>query len=338
MWVPVLIARRLMATSVVAACALLASAPAARAQSVAQDIAALAAEAGAQRAAARLVERGSVALPELYAALRAPDAQTPQLARLMEVLAAIGDASSVAPIAEVAARHPEPWILKPALRALAALPQTDASLALAARIAGNASETWSVRRLAFDYFATHRDARGRQWADPLLDADDPERRAAALFLLARLGDEEALGPILDLLRHGVPPRARAALLLGMAELLDASDFEYRSPPELSWSREYQSALRYARYRSAEGAQRAEACREMLRASAPGHAALGVRCLLEIGRSEDLLPYLALDGEAPTRTARLKAEIRKAGYRLIESEGGLRIEPAAPVPAAVPGDC
>ncbi len=322
--------RTRLATILAALCLL---APAARAQSAAEDVAALASGPGAKAAAARLVERGPEALPALHAALLASDTEPRRIASIMQVLAAIGDASSVAPIVELAEGYPERWILKPAFLALTALPQTEASAAFAARIADNPSEAWSVRQGVLAYFGMHRDPRGRRWAEPLVDARDPVRRAAALFVLARLGDREALGPILELLEDGAPPSARVALLMGLAELVDAEDFAYRAPAELSWTREYKSALRYAQYRTAEGALRADACRAMLRAATPGHSELGVRCLLELGREEDLLPYIALDLADPQRPAMLKADIRKAGYRVVDTGDGISIEPARPTAAS-----
>ena len=69
------------------------------------------------------------------------------------------------------------------------------------------------------------------------------------------------------------------------------------------------------------------CREMLRAETLGHLGLGVRCLLELGLEDELLPYIALDLESPGRAVLLAAEVRKAGYRVIDTDEEFRIERA-----------
>jgi HEAT repeat protein len=300
--------------------------------SVAEDIAALENFRGAARhAGPRLIERGPEILPELHAALLVPDAPAPQLIQLLQVLGGIGDARSVEPVVRFAEQYPERRMLKDVFLVLAMLPQTEASDAFAVRVAENADETWYVRRMIFTYFGMHRDPRGLEWAEALLDHRDPERRAAALFLLARLGQDRARDPIAQMLKEGAPPNARGALLLALAELVGPSEFEALAPTALSWSDEYRDSLRYTKYRTTSGAERATVCREMLRAELPGHMGLAVRCLLEQGLAHELHPYVALDLEVPGRPALLKSELRRAGYRVIDTEDEFRIEPARTPP-------
>jgi hypothetical protein len=66
---------------------------------------------------------------------------------------------------------------------------------------------------------------------------------------------------------------------------------------------------------------------MLRSQTPGHRELAVRYLLENGRASDLRPHAALDLEAPGRAALIRNEIRKAGWRIIDTDDEFNIEPA-----------
>ena len=62
---------------------------------------------------------------------------------------------------------------------------------------------------------------------------------------------------------------------------------------------------------------------------PEYQRIGVRCLLDSGYIADLLPPAALDLEAPGRAAILRNEIRKAGWRVIDTETEFRIERQEP---------
>jgi hypothetical protein len=187
--------------------------------------------------------------------------------------------------------------------------------------------------MAFTWFGLHRDPRGRPFAEALRGDPDPERRAAALYLLARLGDETALEPISRILAAGAPNNSRDTLLLALAELATPEEFERRAPAGLAWSSGYKDAFRYARYRAAPAGEKPALCLEMVRAQMPGHREIGVRCLLEGGRAHDLRPLAALDLEAPGRAALVRNEIRRAGWRVVDTDHEFRIEPG---PVAAPG--
>jgi hypothetical protein len=64
---------------------------------------------------------------------------------------------------------------------------------------------------------------------------------------------------------------------------------------------------------------------MLRSQTPGHRELAVRYLLENGYASKLRPYAALDLEAPGRAALIRNEIRKAGWRIIDTDDEFNIE-------------
>jgi hypothetical protein len=66
---------------------------------------------------------------------------------------------------------------------------------------------------------------------------------------------------------------------------------------------------------------------MLRSHTPGHRELAVRYLLKNGHATQLRPYAALDLEAPGRAALIRNEIRKAGWRIIDTDKEFNIEPS-----------
>jgi hypothetical protein len=220
-----------------------------------------------------------------------------------------------------------------ALLILARLPATDAAADFIGQLAADEDEPWQTRRMAFTWYGLHRDPRGRSHAEALRASADLERRIAGLFVLARLGDETALEPIGEILASGAPANARDTLLLSLAELAGPEEFERRAPAALAWSSGYQDSLRYARYRAAAPAQRPPLCLEMLRAQMPGHLEIAVRCLLDSGHADDLRPAAALQLETPGRAALVRNEIRRAGWRVVDTDTEFRIVPVSPTSAS-----
>ena len=64
---------------------------------------------------------------------------------------------------------------------------------------------------------------------------------------------------------------------------------------------------------------------------PGHLEIAVRCLLDSGRADDLRPAAALELEAPGRAALVRNEIRRAGWRVVDTDTEFRIVPVPPSP-------
>jgi hypothetical protein len=295
------------------------------APSVEQDVAALAGG-DARRAGPRLIDRGPEVLPVVHVALLAPDVEARHALRLLQVMGPLSDERSVAVVLELLQRDPASPLRRDALLTLATLPGTDEAAAFIRAIAANDNEDWRTRRMAFTWFGLHRDPRGRPHAEALRDDPDPERRAAGLFVLARLGDKSALEPVGEMLAAGAPSNSRDALLLALAELVTPEEFERMAPAALGWSGGYEDARRYVRYRAAAADEKPAQCMEMLRSEMPGHREIAVRCLLDAGRAHDLRPHAALDMEAPGRAALVRNEIRKAGWRVIDTDTEFRIEP------------
>jgi hypothetical protein len=111
----------------------------------------------------------------------------------------------------------------------------------------------------------------------------------------------------------------------LAEITTPEEFERRAPSSLAWSGGYKESLLYARYLASGPQNKIPLCLEMLRSQTPGHRELAVRYLLENGYASKLRPYAALDLEAPGRAALIRNEIRKAGWRIIDTDDEFNIE-------------
>ena len=291
-----------------------------------EDVAALAGGDGA-RAATRLIDRGPEVLPAVHAALRSPQIEPLHAVRLLQVMGSLAEKSSVSVVLEFLKKDKTSPLRRDALYILALLLVTEESAAFIIDIATDVNESWNTRRMAFTWFGLHRDPRGRRYAESLHADPDPERRAAGLFVLARLGDKTVLEPISQLLASNPPANSRDTLMLALAEITTPEEFERRVPSSLAWSRGYKESLLYARYMASGPKKQIPLCLEMLRSQIPGHRELAVRTMLENGYASDLRPYAALDLEAPGRAALIRNEIRKAGWRIIDTDDEFNIEPA-----------
>lgn len=295
------------------------------APSIAEDVAALAGP-DARRAGPRLIDRGPEVLPAVHAALLAPEVEVRHALRLLQVMGPLGEESSVPVVLEFLRRDPKSPLRRDALLILANLPATDAAAEFIGRLAADEDEPWRTRRMALTWYGLHRDPRGLPSAEALRASPDLERRIAGLFVLARLGDETALEPIAEILAAGAPANARDTLMLALAELASPEEFERRAPAALAWSDGYKDSLRYARYRAATPEERPPLCLTMVHAQMPGHREIAVRCLLDSGHADDLRPAAALDLEAPGRAALVRNDIRRAGWRVVDTDTEFRIVP------------
>ncbi len=295
------------------------------APTIEEDVAALAG-ADAKRAGPRLIDHGPQALPAVHAALTSTEVEPRHALRLLQVMGSIGEKSSVPIVIEFLKKDKKSPLRRDALLILAFLPVTDESAALIIDIATDVNEKWYARRMTLTWFGLHRDARGRPYAEALLADADPEKQTAGLFVFARLGDKSVLEPIRQLLAAGPPANSRDALMLALAEITTPEEFERWAPSSLSWSSGYKESLLYARYLAAGPQEKIPLCLEMLRSRTHGHRELAVRYLLENGHASDLRPHAALDLEAPGRAALIRNEIRKAGWRIIDTDDEFNIEP------------
>ncbi|MBT8351079.1 MAG: HEAT repeat domain-containing protein, partial [Deltaproteobacteria bacterium] len=183
-------------------------------------------------------------------------------------------------------------------------------------------------RMVFTWFGLHRDQRGRPYAQAFISDPDPEKRAAALFVLARLGDKSVLEPIRQLLT-APPANSRDTLMYALAEIASPVEFEHLAPSSLAWSHGYKESLLYTQYLAAGPKEKIPLCLKMVRSQRAEYRKLAVRYLLHNGHAKDLRPYAAVDLEAPGRAALIRNEIRKAGWHIIDTEQEFNIKQDIP---------
>jgi HEAT repeat protein len=290
---------------------------------IGEEVAALAGGDG-KGPALRLVDRGPEALSAVHATLRPPEIGSSYAFRLLQVMGALAEKSSVSVVLELLKKDKKSPLRRDALYILALLPVTEESAAFIIEIANDVNENWNTRRMACTWFGFHRDPRGRRYAESLRSDPDPERRAAGLFVLARLGDKSVLEPVSQMLASGAPPNSRDALMWALADITTPEEFERRAPSSLAWSGGYKESLLYARYVASGPQNKIPLCLEMLRSQTPGHRELAVRYLLENGYASKLRPYAALDLWEPYLAVMIRNEIRKAGWRIIDTDDEFNI--------------
>lgn len=298
-----------------------------RTPSIEEDIAAIAGP-DAKRAGPRLIDRGPEALPAVHGALLSNGLSLRHAQVLLQVIRSIADESSVPVVLEFLKREPNNPLRRDALLVLALLPATEEAAAFILELADNTNEKWHTYRMAFTWFGFHRDPRGRPYCQALLAESDPEKKAAGLFVLARLGDTSALEPIRELLT-APPANSRDALLYALAELTTPEEFERLAPSSLAWSRGYKESLLYTQYVAAGAEEKIPLCLKMLRSQRAEHRKLAVRYLLDNGHADDLRPYAAMDLESPGRAALIRNEIRRAGWHIIDTDEEFTIQQTVP---------
>ncbi len=279
-----------------------------------------------EHASLRLLERAPDSLPAMHRALVAPDT-TPQVrSRLLLLVQDLGDPRSVEVIIKAVKTNPEqPALLRDGLRALAELPPSAASLEVVTSVLEDPGKNAVVQRQALLYFATHRDQRGARWARHFADNDDANMRIAALYLAASLEDPKALPPIVNLLQEQPRHTDRYALLLGLSYLTNLTEFAElaREQPR---DKEYESVLRLANLRFAQGEERVTLARQMLSSPFPNERRLAIDALLKANGIDELSSLITRWGSVPPQTrAAIAAGLYRAGYQLVEKERKLGIE-------------
>ena len=295
---------------------------------IAADIAAMSVS-GSRGAYAslRLLERAPDSLPAMHRALLAPET-TPQVrSRLIVLVQDLGDPRSVDVIIKAVETNPDqPGLLRDGLRALAELPSSPASFEVATRVLEDPGGNAEVQRQALLYFAKHRDQRGAQWAKHFADDDDAIMRIVTLYLAASLQDPNALQPIINLLQE--QPRqhtGRYALLLGLADLTDLTEFE-KLTKDQSKDKEYESVLRLASLRIAKDEELVTLALQMLNSHFPNERRLAMDALLKADGVSELTPLIKQWESVPAHTrAAITAGLYRAGYQLVEKDRSLGIE-------------
>jgi len=282
---------------------------------LAEDIEAL----GDRSAHVRIVERGPAALPALHGVLLDASADPRRRHRALLLIGEVGDPGSVDPILASLRAHPEePLAAIDALRVLSHLATTSAGSQFATGLVEDPATHPRVRRQALMYFAAHRDWSSRGFAARFRDDPDPETRAAALYLAARLADPDALTPIVQLLEAGPKASVRYGLLLALAELVAPGTFETQAASHRKHQDEYESALRVSRFRSGSPEEQSALLARMLSSQFPNERRLAIRGLVQREALAELDPYLETWWRVPPPLrALLQSELRRAGYEIVE---------------------
>jgi len=282
-----------------------------------------------KKAAARLVERGDEFLPQLHAALNAADTDDNQRIQLSTVLGQIGDASSVDALISMVRKVPDQGGVRQAvLDALAQLPPSAEASSFADAVLADEDESWRVRRKALVYFGQHRMEAARRWIDVYREDEQIEMRAGALYLAARLGDAAALQPLAEMLALPAPRSLRYALMLGIAELVDAENLTRRTPEWIRSSWEYDSARRYAEFRTADAARRSEMTTEMLNSKSLFERQEAARHIGTSGGPDELVKLIRSTIPPHVREV-ARHQLRRSGFRVnVRTDGEVRLQPKA----------
>jgi hypothetical protein len=185
--------------------------------------------------------------------------------------------------------------------------------------------------MAYTWFGLQRDARGLKHAQKLLNSTEQEKQAAGHFVLSRLGNKTILEPVTKLLNAGAPANMRDSLLISLSEITTPEDFKKRAPASLTWSSGYKEGLIYSQFKAAVADKKSHYILQMLRSRTPGHRKLAVNYLLENGYARELRPFAAVSLEAPGLAAIIRNDIRRAGWKIIDTDEIFEIVPASPNP-------
>ena len=276
----------------------------------------------AQRAALRLVDRGTSILPEAHRLLQDKEPQPPKLLlQLVTVVGEIGHPASIVPLIAVARNHPDnTYINHNALLELARMPPTSDAVAFANEVLAS-SRTFHAKRTALYFFATHKLSPTRARSS-VKKAQVDELRDAELYLQARLGNVTAKTSIMKMLKQKPGKGIEYNLLSGLGEIVDAEEFISMTKNLDHNSYTYRSALRLAQLRTGPIAERSKLANKMLRSQIDTEQRTAVRYLLKSGDSNLLKKYFS-EKRLSAMERVIRGEARRQGIQVIG--GGKTVE-------------
>jgi hypothetical protein len=288
-----------------------------------------------KNAAMWLVVTGPDILPYAHKVFRRSDTDLKVKLKLISILGAIGDERSIQPILDAVRSEPGNTY-KDVFLTLSQMPMTKESFDFAnAQLTGKSSVI--AQRSALVYFASHRDRRALNWAKKYSLTDDAdELRLAALFLLARLGEPDAKGPILQSLKRQQKRSDLETLLRALAEVTTPDEFvsntgDMNLNEKTKW---YQTATWIAEFRNTDGKRKAVFAGRLLTSDFLWDIREAARYLIRKEETEILQRHLLPDPrvEHPLvmeamqhRAGRtIYLEARKMGYRIEETPEGIQL--------------
>jgi len=288
-----------------------------------------------KNAAMWLVITGTNILPYVHEVVRRSDTDIKVKHKLISILGEIGDASSIQPILDAVRSEPASNY-KDAFLALSQMPMTKESFDFAsAQLTENSSV--NAQRGALVYFALHRDQRALKWAKKYSSTDaSNDLYLAAVFLLARLGEPDAKGLILESLKREQKLSDLETLLRALAEVTTPEEFA-RHTGNMNLdenSKWYKTAERITEFRNSEGKRKAVFAERLLTSNIHWDIREAARYLIREDETEILQRQLLQDPrvELPIvmeamqhRAGRtIYLEARKMGYRIEETPEGIRL--------------
>jgi hypothetical protein len=195
----------------------------------------------------------------------------------------------------------------------------------------------NAQRSALVYFALHRDQRALKWAKKYSSTDaSNDLYLAAVFLLARLGEPDAKGLILESLKREQKLSDLETLLRALAEVTTPEEFA-RHTGNMNLdenSKWYKTAERITEFRNSEGKRKAVFAERLLTSNIHWDIREAARYLIREDETEILQRQLLQDPrvELPIvmeamqhRAGRtIYLEARKMGYRIEETPEGIRL--------------
>ncbi len=294
-------------------------------------------DARSKSAASWLVIAGADALAPAHEALADPSAPDEARIALLQILGEIGDPRSVQPLIRFTRSNADNrTYLGGGLRTLALMPPSAETFDFALELL-EADRTTLMKQQALVYLALVREPRGAKIARTFsTPTTDPDVRVAALFLASRLGDAEARPAIVEMLETTEDRSYREVLLRALAELStpDVFDAFARENPNLISPATIRELQPLAVFRHADGDRKIEAARHLVASEFDWDRRDAVQFLVEEGHIEVLSGYLQpgpFTGQPLMKTilysprgVQIFAQIRRMGYRVDETPGGLAI--------------
>jgi HEAT repeat protein len=290
-------------------------------------------------AASWLVIAGADALVPTHEMLADPTTSDETRLALLQVLGEIGDPRSVRPVIRFTRSNADNrTYLGAGLRALALMPPSKETFDFARELL-EAERATLMKQQALVYLALVREPLGaeiaRKFSTP---ATEPDVRVVALFLAARLGDDEARPAIIKILETTEDRSYRDVLLRALAELstLETLDAFGEANPNLRSPATFRKLQPLVVFRHADGDRKLEAARHLVASGFDWDRREAVRFLVEEGHTDVLYGFLqpgTFTGQPLLKTilysprgVQIFAQIRRMGYRIEETPDGLSLTP------------
>jgi hypothetical protein len=288
-----------------------------------------------KNAAMWLLMTGPDILPYAHEVIRTSDTDIKVKFKLISILGAIGDTRSIQPILDAVRAVPENTY-KDVFLALSQMPMTKESFDFAISQLTDASSIISKRSALF-YFAAQRERRALNWARKYSFADTGNQlRLAAVFLLARLGEPDSKGLILESLKKQLKQSSLETLLRALAEVTTPEEFinhtgNMKLNKETKW---FRTAKLITEFRNAKGKRKTMFAESLLTSDNLWDIRDAAQYLIREEETEILKRYLLPDPrvEHPlvmeamqNRAGRtIYLEARKMGYHIEETPDGIRL--------------